>query len=137
MTSRKLRTRAGVLLIRRVIRDLHGVAQLGPPERELTSRAARMTAKGQRPPLGRLNTVFPGKPAVAVDIGGHSADQRAEHLLCSLQTLISRGQAGPQTGQDRWCSGLDVLLGVQVDKHDPGGVQVSKSTADRAAAQVG
>jgi hypothetical protein len=32
---------------------------------------------------------------------------------------------------------LDVLLGVQVDKHDPSGVQVSKSTADRAAAQVG
>jgi hypothetical protein len=93
-----------------------------------------MVAKDQRLRLGRLDSVFPGKPAVAVGIGGRSAGLRAEQRLRSLPALISRGQTGPQTGQDRWCSGLDVLLGVQVDEYDPGGVQVSKSAVHRAAA---
>jgi hypothetical protein len=119
-----------VLLIRRVIRDPHGVAQRGPPARELAGGAARMAAKDQRLRLGRLNSVFPGKPAVAVGIGGRSAGLRAEQRLRSPPTLISRGQTRPQTGQDRWCSGLNILLGVQVDEYDPGGVQVSKSAVD-------
>jgi hypothetical protein len=45
-----------------------------------------------------------------------------------------RGQAGLQTGEDRWCGSLDVLLGVQVDEHDLGVVEVNKSAMDQGAA---
>src|SRR5262249_18165951 len=51
-----------------------------------------------------------------------------------LPTLIMRGQAGLQTGEDRWRGSLDVLVGVPVDEHDLGLVEVNKSALDQGAA---